>query len=363
MPTAAGPADVFADVRNSVVALSIEAPEARVGAGVVVGDHEVLTARHLVVDATGPIQVRDAAGLLHEARLKGSDARVDLALLEVEATLVPVAVEPVELRVGQTLLAIGNPFGLEHSLSVGVLGAKGRKLNGRDGPRIGFLQLSMPLNPGNSGGPLFDLHGQMVGLLTGTHTHGQAIAFAVPAAQIEQTLPALRQGDHISRAFLGVRVTNGERGVQIRSVIPSGPADVAGIRAGDLISAFDDEPIEAPSDLYERLDALSGGTRTTMRLFRDGQLQMVDVDLVDWAQQPVVIAGMTLRPAPGSGGVVVAVRPRSRADRAGVAAGDVIRTVNGLPMQAPADVKDVLQESTVAQLEIDRAGASITAGL
>lgn len=355
------PADVYASVRRSVVALSLEAPEARVGAGVVVGPHEILTARHLVVDAVGPILVRDTAGLQHEATVSGTDARVDLALLTVRATLVPATLNSgSHPRVGDTLLAVGNPFGLEHSLSVGVLSAMERKLDRSDGPRVGFLQLSIPLNPGNSGGPLFDLHGRVVGLLTGTHTQGQAIAFAVPVEEIEHTLPALREGKHISRAFLGVRTVDTPEGVQVRSVIPSGPADVAGLRPGDLISAFDGQTITTTNDLYARLDQLEGGSRTSLRVFRSQQLQVLDVALLDWAEQPVVIAGMTLRPAPGAGGVVVAVRPRSRADGAGIQVDDVVRTVNGLPMRAPADVKDALQEAASAQLEVQRAGASLT---
>lgn len=353
-------ATVFERVRPSVVDLRVLAPVESLGAGVVVGPGEILTARHLVVDAGEAIEVRMHDGRTTMARVLGTDARSDLALLAFDEPGQPAVMASAgSVRVGDSVLAVGNPFGLSHSLSVGVVGAKDRQLEPGSGTRVRFLQLSIPLNPGNSGGPIFGLDGRMVGLLTGTHTEGQAIAFAVPTDTVAAAMPALRSGAQVSRGFLGLRVSNGPRGVRVESAIPTGPADVAGIQAGDLLTSFDGREMGGANDLYARLDELPGGHRTSVRLLRDGALHVVEVELADWALQPVVIAGMTLRPLAGSGGRVVAVRPRSRAARAGVKVGDVVATVDGLPMQAPADVRGALRSGSNGQLGIERDGRGI----
>lgn len=357
-------ATVFENVRTSVVDLRVPAASPRLGAGVVVGPLEVVTARHLVLDASGPIEVRTPEGTTQEARVVASDARTDLALLAIETPLRPAEMGSAgQVRVGDTVLAVGNPFGLSHSLSVGVVGAKGRRLEAGSGPNVGFLQLSIPLNPGNSGGPIFDLDGRLVGLLTGTHTEGQGIGFAVPTDVLADVVPSLRSGTDISRAFLGIRADDTERGVVIASIVPTGPADVAGLRPGDQIIAFDDENIASTDQLYARLDRLAGGRRVDVQLYRDGALNLFTVELADWAEQPVVIAGMTLRPLAGSGGRVVAIRPRSRASRAGVQLGDVVRTVDGLPMRAPADVRTALAGGAAGRLGLDRDGQGVLIGL
>jgi S1-C subfamily serine protease len=360
-PALATPAEVFAAVEGSVVSLRVRSPESRLGSGVAVSATEIATARHLVFDTVGPIEVTGANGPLGTAEVVGTDARTDLALLRLDGPLsAAVLGDSRELRVGDPVLAVGNPFGLGHSLSVGVVGGVRRQLDRDAGPRVAFLQLSIPLNPGNSGGPIFDLSGRVVGLLTGTHTQGQAIAFAVPAERVAESLPALRTGRQFSRAFLGVRVDDAGGSVRVTSVVPSSPADRAGIRPGDEISSFDEVTLGTSADFYGRLDALHGGARASLRLFRDGQLHVVPIELADWAEQPTVIAGLTLRPLPGSGGEVVAVRPDSRAARAGIEVDDVVRTVNGLPMQAPSDVKDALTGTTTAQLGILRGGAPLS---
>lgn len=355
---------MYSAIQGTVVALRVNAPERRLGAGVVVGEHEIMTARHLVVDVDGAVDVLLADGRHLEARVRGTDARTDLALLAVDEPLPSARMADAHhVRVGDTVFAVGNPYGLPHSVTVGVVGAKHRRLTSGTGPEVGFLQLSIPLNPGNSGGPIFDLDGRLVGLLTGTHTEGQAIAFAVPTDTVVAALPALRSGADVSRGFLGLRVAPTEDGVRVVSIIPTGPADLAGVRPDDVLTAFDGVPIGAPQDLYTRLDQLPGDHATSLRLLRDGTLHVLEVELADWALQPVAIAGMTLRPHAGSGGRVVAVRPRSRADEAGVQIGDLVRTVDGLPLQAPADVRSALSPTRAARIGLERDGVSVQAAL
>lgn len=361
LPAAPDVATVYERVRTTVVDLQVPGDPPRLGAGVVVGPTELVTARHLVLDADGPVEVRAHDGTHQTATVVATDARTDLALLAVDGPLQPAEMGSAgRVRVGDTVLAVGNPFGLSHSLSVGVVGAKGRRLEAGGGPRVGLLQLSIPLNPGNSGGPIFNLDGQLVGLLTGTHTEGQGIGFAVPTDVVAEAMPELRRGEDISRAFLGVRAEDTEQGVIIASVVPTGPADVAGLRPGDRLIAFADQQVASTAHLYDRLDQLAGGRRAEVQLYRDGVLQLVEVELADWAEQPVVIGGMTLRPVAGSGGRVVAVRPRSRAARAGVLLGDLVRTVDGLPVRAPADVRTSLSEpSTAGRLGLEREGRAL----
>jgi serine protease Do len=358
-------AETFEAVAPSVVEVRVD-PQGRLGTGFAVSESQVITARHIIVDAT-QIVVRDLNGIDHPATVVGTDARTDLALLAVQGgtSLLPATLgASVRMRVGDTVLAIGNPYGLGHSLSVGVVGHRARRLaaDASDGPRVRFLQLAIPLNPGNSGGPIFDSEGQVVGVLSGTHTQGQAIAFAVPVEAVVAGLPALRDGARVSRAFLGIRTDVDNGALRVTSVIPSGPADRAGIRTGDLITALSGVSVATSIDLHERLDALTGGEMAAVRLLRDGQLVLLDVRLGDWAEQPIVVGGMTLRPRAGSGGEVVALRPRSRAERAGVQVGDRVLKVSGLPVQAPADVREFLMGGAL-QLVLAREGQSVAVQL
>jgi serine protease Do len=355
-------AALFEAAAPSVVSVAVERPEARSGSGFAVSADEVVTARHLVVGAPS-VEVIDVSGAAHPAELVGSDARSDLALLRVQgARLVPAPLgDSSRLRVGDAVVAIGNPYGLGHSLSAGVVGHVGRRLaSGDDGPRVDFVQLSVPLNPGNSGGPVYDARGDVVGVLSGTHAQGQAIAFAVPVQVLLDALPALRAGQHVSRAFLGLRLGDG---AAVASVIPHSPADRAGVRVGDRLVSLGERPVAGAEALQGALDALAGGQEVTLVLQRDDEPLQLEVKLADWARQPVVAAGMTLVPAPGSGGEVVAVRPRSRAERAGMQVGDRVRAVDGVPVRAPADIKGRLAVGDAVQLEVLRGGAPLAVAL
>jgi len=357
-------ADVFEAVAPGVVNVHLDAPGGRMGTGFAIAPDRVVTAWHLVAGAD-VLEIRDLSGRARSASVVGSDARVDLALLRLEgASLQPLPLgDGASLRVGDTVVAVGNPYGLGHTLSAGILAQRGRLFADGPGPRVDFLQLSMPLHPGNSGGPVLDAHGRVVGVLTGTHSTGQGIAFAVPAEVLRRALPALAEGRRVSRAFLGVRTeADGDR-VRVVSVFPSSPADLAGIRPGDHLTRLAGHPIDAESDVARVLDALEGGLEVPVELERDGRLETVEVELADQADQAVVAGGMTLRPRPGSGGEVVAVRPRSRAESAGVEVGDLVRAVDGAPVHAPAEVKERLESSETRRLELVRDGAAVVVEL
>ncbi len=352
-------ADLYAGVAPVVVNVSLDQPEPRLGSGFAVAEDAVVTARHLVVGAERAV-VRTSEGKVYEARVVGTDARTDLALLEVEGgELQPAALGRSEdLMIGDTVLAIGNPYGLGHSLAVGVLGSRGRRLDlgeSEEGPRVDFLQLTIPLNPGNSGGPIFDSQGAVVGVLAGTHAQGQAIAFAVPVEVLQDALPELAAGAQVTRAFFGVRTEVRGDELVVSRVIPSGPGGRAGIREGDALVAVQGERVQTPDALRALLDRLPANEPVHVQVRRGAEHFHYPVRMGDWAVTPVVVAGMTLVAEPGSGGRVLAVRPRSRAERAGVAVEDIIRSVNGVPVQAPADVQELLQ-GEAAQVQVTRGG-------
>lgn len=340
-------ADRYDVLAPTVVGVHLNGPDAKVGSGFAVSETKVVTARHLVLGVE-EVTVQGVDGAPRLAHVVGTDARTDLALIEVEGGgLTPVHLgESTHLRVGDSVLAIGSPFGLGHSLAVGIVGSLNRRIVGPEGasigPESGFLQLTIPLNPGNSGGPVFDDAGDVVAILSGTHAQGQAIAFAVPVEALRDALPQLEAGEQLSRAFLGVRTELSEGRLLVSAVTPGGPADKAGLRPDDQITAIDGASIGSPEALHAILDHTTAGTTAQMSVTRGTTAMLVPVELSDWAVHPIVVSGMTLRPLAGTGGEVVAVRPRSRAEKAGVHIGDVVRTVGGLPVQAPVDVQQAI---------------------
>ncbi len=355
--------DVYQAVAPSVVNVAVDGESLGVGSGFAVGTDKVVTARHLVQGATS-ISVLGLDGLEYEAAVLGSDARTDLALLDVPgASLQPVRLgRSHTLMVGDTVLAIGNPYGLGHSLAQGVVGGQQRAMDGGDG-NAAFVQLSIPLNPGNSGGPILDDRGLVVGVLAGTHAQGQAIAFAVPVDVLSSALPALLRGDELTRAWMGVRGVAVTQGLQLDAVVAGGPADRAGLRVGDILSTVGEMPVLTPDAFNDVLSALPPHGKVAVGLLRDGERMAIPVLLADRAARSVVASGMTLRAAPGAGGEVVAVRPGSRADRAGVFEGDVIRSVSGFVVQSPADVQDLLAGRNAVRLEMVRDGAMMAVTL
>lgn len=359
-------ARVYTDVAPSVVTVDLDGPDPREGSGFAVARDRVVTARHLVI-GIDELRVTDIDGRAFAARVVGTDARTDLALLEVkDGRLPPADLGASNLHVGDTVLAIGNPFGLGHSLSVGVVGSPNRRILGADGvpfgPSQGFLQLSIPLNPGNSGGPVFDRYGHVIAILSGTHAQGQAIAFAVPIEALIEDLPLLEQGERLSRAFIGLRTEAVDGRVVVAAVTAAGPADRAGVRAGDRIATVDGTAVASPEAFHAVIDHLTAGTTTAVAIERDGQDQVIQVELSDWAEHTIVVAGMTLEPSAGAGGKVVAIRPRSRAEEAGIRIGDVVRSVGGLPVQAPADVQQAIAMGR-GPIEVLRDGAPLVLAL
>ena len=283
------PAVVSVDVRKRGASQGRRSPaQAGTGSGFVfAADGLILTNSH-VVEGSTEIDVLLPDGREHRADLIGQDPDTDVAVLKITATdLTAVSFgQSQTLRPGQLVIAIGNPYGFQHSVSAGVVSALGRTLRARSGRLIDqVIQTDAALNPGNSGGPLVTSAGQVVGVNTAIIAGGQGLSFAVPISTVVSVLPALLRDGRVRRGYLGVagqdvpllrRVTRFHRlsqatGVLVISLEHDGPARAAGVREGDIIISFDAVPISSLDDLHRTLTEDRIGTFATMGLLRDQQ--------------------------------------------------------------------------------------------
>ena len=312
---AAAPATVF--ITQTRLARSwLRAVEVPAGAGTgFVWDTQghIVTNYHVVMgdNARPPagVSVQLHGGKKYRARIAGLDRSNDIALLKIEATVgelspLPRQVPGHELEVGQKTIAIGNPFGLDHTLTTGVISALGRAMRGVGGVTIrDMIQTDAAINPGNSGGPLLDSAGRLIGMNTMIYSDSGSsagIGFAVPEATISRIVPQLIEYGEPLRVGIGVEVVpdrqaraNHVRGVVIDSVVPGGPADKAGLRGlrpvrhrreilwaiGDVIVAVDGKPIEDYDGLFSALDGLDPGSTVVFTILRDGNRRTLPIKL------------------------------------------------------------------------------------
>jgi S1-C subfamily serine protease len=254
-------------------------------------DGYVLTNSHVVNGARG-LDVRFTDGRSLRARLVGDDPATDLALVRVGASDLPhVALgDGVGLRVGQLVIAIGNPLGFQSTVSAGVVSALGRSLRGRDGRLIeNIVQHTAALNPGNSGGPLVDSRGRLVGVNTAMIASAQGIFFAVPASTVSWVVPKLLQDGAVRRGYMGLagrqrpldrRLARAHdlvqpSGVEVMSLQPGGPADAAGVRDGDILLSIDGETVTTVDDLHRALTRWTSGRTVELSILRRTELTKV----------------------------------------------------------------------------------------
>jgi serine protease Do len=267
-----------------------DGPRRAMGSGFLVSPDGYLVTNAHVVEGVTTVQVRLASGRRLRGSVVGRDSRVDLALVKVDAGA-PVPVLPLgdsnALRVGEFVLALGHPFGLEQTVSFGIVSRKGAPLTMAT-PGFDFIQTDAAVNPGNSGGPLVNMAGQVVGVNTMAARNG-SIGFAIPANLVKSLLPQLHARGKVEWGWLGVRIDEitednvGEygltepRGVAIFGVIPGQPAAQAGLKAKDVVVAIDGHPITSPRDLQRVIAATPAGQAVRMRLIREGQEQELAV--------------------------------------------------------------------------------------
>jgi putative serine protease PepD len=267
------------------------------GTGFVVrSDGTIVTNAHVVGDGESAEVRFGDSGETVPAEVLGTDPSSDLAVLRVDpgstGRLRPLPLADSDrVRVGDSVVAIGNPFGLDRTATAGIVSSLGREIQAPDGFQIDeVIQTDAPINPGNSGGPLLDLRGRVVGVNTQIATGGGGngnvgIGFAVPANRVREVLPALSRGQHIERAYLGVTSSPHPNGAEIQGVTPGSPAQSAGLRSGDVITGVDGRDVAAPEDVSEAIDQLEPGDEIQVEVSRDGEQRTVTVELAERPQQ------------------------------------------------------------------------------
>ena len=271
------------------------------GTGFLVDGEGTLVTNDHVVGTSKKVQVKfGTEGRTISGDVKGVDESSDLAVVRIDPSAVPAGVKPLQfadssgVSVGDVAIAIGNPFGLDRTVTEGIVSSLGRTLTAPNGFQIdGVIQTDAAINPGNSGGPLLDDGGKVIGVNSQIATNGLSagnvgIGFAVPSNTVRQVLPGLKLGRTVSHAWLGVRIgppssTNPSTpsGAAIGSVTTGGPADDAGLQADDIVTDIDGQRIDDATDLSTYVNTKAPGDKITMTVQRNGQTEKIDVLLAD----------------------------------------------------------------------------------
>ena len=360
-----------------------EAPKRKstaLGSGFIISSDGYIVTNNHVVEGADKITVNLNGGKVKglQAKVIGTDADTDLALLKVEGRRDLPVLEfgnSDAMEVGDWVLAIGNPLGLNNTVTAGILSAKGRDLH--SGPYDNFLQTDASINPGNSGGPLINMQGEVIGINTAIMANGQGLGFAIPSSLASRIIDDLRSGKKVSRGWLGVSIQDvsedmakalglkESRGAIIGKVMPGEPADRAGLQAGDVITSIDGEPVGSASEATRKIAALRPGAEARVQIIRNGDEKTLRVKLGERdasrssaspnARGEQVELGINLRsltpddadqlqlPNGTKGLVVLSVTPGSRAEAAGLRSGDVIISANQKPLAKPGDLAAILR--------------------
>jgi len=360
------------------------------GSGFIVSkDGYVMTNNHVIKDAKEIIvRLSDRRELV--AELIGSDERSDLALLKIDAKDLPaVAIgKSAELKVGEWVLAIGSPFGFDHSVTAGIVSAKGRNL-----PRenyVPFIQTDVAINPGNSGGPLFNLDGEVVGINSQIYSRTggfMGLSFAIPIDMAMNIADQLKASGHVVRGWLGVLIQDVTRelaesfgmdkpkGALVAKVLPDSPAESSGFQLGDVIVEFNGHEVDTSSSLPPLVGITAVGKNTPVRVIRNGKkikLTVVIGELPaedklaaasssgEMPQTPtidnklnIIVSDLTKEQQEGMDlegkGVVVAEIKRGPASKAGVRKGDVIVMINNKEIENVSQFKELIDKIPVGK--------------
>jgi len=352
-----------------------------------------------VVEGADKIKVILVGGKEYKATIKGRDPKTDLALIQIVA---PPADLPFlkfgdsdAIRQGDWVMAVGNPFGLSHTVTQGIISAKGRVIGA--GPYDNFLQTDASINPGNSGGPLINLQGEVVGINTAILASGQGIGFATPSNIAKTIIPQLREKGKVIRGMIGVQVQNvtpelaksfgmtEPKGALVAEVNPGSPAEKAGIHRGDIITDYNGHPIHEMNELPRLVASTPPNSKATLKILRDGKEKTLNITITEMTEEqqaqeasgeggevesplgltvnnltPELVKRFRLRD--NKGVVVVQVAPGSAGADAGLRPGDLVLEVGGQVVSSVKEYRDAvkkLKKGQVSRFLIKRQGRTL----
>lgn len=345
------------------------------GSGVIVNpDGYIITNNH-VIDGASDVEVYTTERKQFKAKVVGADPLTDIAVLKIDATGLPTMTfgDSKTLKVGDLVFAIGQPFGIGETATMGIVSATGRAVGGNIEHYEDFIQTDAAINPGNSGGALVDLHGDLIGINTAILSGGggnEGVGFAIPVNMAHYVMDQIIDHGKVVRGFLGVTIQPVEPdmakafglsrggGALIGDVTPNGPAAKAGLQRGDVVLQLNGQPISGPQDLSVHVAQMAPGSVAHLQIFRNGQEKPMDVTLGEYPEksaakttpsgeqqsEPAALKGVQVQSLtpditrqlnlpPSTTGVIVSeVDPSSAAAEAGLQRGDVIQEVNRKPV-------------------------------
>lgn len=349
------------------------------GSGFIIDEDGLILTNNHVVEKADEIKIKTASGKEYDAKVVGRDPKTDIALIKISADgKLPKGAklgDSEAIRVGDWVMAVGNPFGLGNTVTAGIISAKGRIIGA--GPYDDFLQTDAAINPGNSGGPLFNMNGEVVGINTAIVAQGQGIGFATPINMAKEILPQLKTGKVI-RGWLGIMIQDitpelaesfgitETKGVIVADVVPDSPAEKAGLKRGDIVKSLNGKLVDNAHVLSRSVAALGPDSSATLEVIRDGKSKEVKLTIGTMPEEGpeqkrgspktesawgITVQNITPEMAQRFGmdenetGVVVTeLQPNTPAAEARLRPGDVIKEVNRQKVQNVRDYKQITQK-------------------
>ncbi|MEQ9330782.1 DegQ family serine endoprotease [Thalassobaculum sp.] len=408
-----GPGSPFEDfARRFGIPVPQQGPQQRpgpahgLGSGFVIDPTGYVVTNNHVVEGATEVKIKLGDQQEYAATVVGTDRETDLALLKVDAGKdLPAAVfgNSESLRVGDPVIAVGNPFGLGGTVTSGIVSARGRAID--DGPYVDFIQTDAAINRGNSGGPLFNMDGQVVGVnsaILSPNGGSVGVGFAIPSDTVRTVIAQLRESGRVERGWLGVSVQPvtpeiadaiglaDNRGALVAQVMPDGPAE-GRLQSGDVIRSVDGKPVESMRELPKLIAASRIGEPARIGIVRDGKSMDVAVDIGRREQKTASAAdhlrpertaalgrlGVTVAPVTDEvrsslgledsveGAVVTSLKPDGAAAKAGLVAGDVIEKIDGRAVKAPSDLEAAVRDAPAPSVLvlINRHGSTLFVGI
>jgi len=354
-----------------------ERKQRSLGSGVIIDPQKgyILTNNHVIAGAD-EITVRLDDGKEHKAEVVGRDPKTDLALIRTKVALDVEVGAPLgdsdKTEIGEWVMAIGNPFGLERTVTVGILSAKGRVIGA--GPYDDFLQTDAAINPGNSGGPLFNMKGEVIGINTAIVASGQGIGFAIPINMAKELLPQLKKGK-VTRGWLGVSIQEitediaksfklkDAKGALVAEVMEDTPAQRGGMERGDIVISFDGKEVETPNDLQRIVASTPPDKKVKAKVIRDGKIETLTVkvgtmpeEITETEKAITTDLGLTVQTLTPDlaeqfnwsrdekGVLITGVDPSGVGADAGLRRGDLIKEIDRQDVESTEDYRKILGE-------------------